>query len=325
MASSEAVEHDAESSNSFLDVITNSIGILIILVMVAGQRAKDVSSALATAPLNAELAAAQAEADTVEQDVHRISAEMASVQAELAGRAAERGQLSTLVEAIESELAQRRAALDEQSRRQYDLQRDMALARDQLQRLEAEREQTDKTALPETVQIESYPTPISKTVDGKEMHVQLLGGRVTFVPFEALIDQLRASLREYASKLQDQGDVTDTLGPIGGFRLRYALERHDTPHGGFVQVSRIELIPTSSQLGEPLDAALAAKSNFRNKLEMMSPRQYTITVWTYPDSFAEFRRLKKELYGMGYAVAGRPLPEGMPIGASPSGSKSSAE
>jgi hypothetical protein len=78
-------------------------------------------------------------------------------------------------------------------------------------------------------------------------------------------------------------------------------------------------------LGDPLETALAPGSRFRDKLAMMSPRQYTITVWTYPDSFAEFRRLKKELYGLGYAVAGRPLPEGMPIGASPHGSRSSAQ
>jgi hypothetical protein len=58
---------------------------------------------------------------------------------------------------------------------------------------------------------------------------------------------------------------------------------------------------------------------------MLSPNRYTITIWTYPDSFDEFRKLKKILYQQGYAVAGRPLPEGMPIGASPSGSKSSAQ
>jgi hypothetical protein len=57
----------------------------------------------------------------------------------------------------------------------------------------------------------------------------------------------------------------------------------------------------------------------------MSPNTYTITIWTYPDSFPEYARLKKELYELGYAVAARPLPHGMAIGASPRGSKSSAQ
>jgi hypothetical protein len=85
------------------------------------------------------------------------------------------------------------------------------------------------------------------------------------------------------------------------------------------------MIPNSSQLGEPIDAALARNSQFREKLQMLSPHLYTITVWTYADSFADYRRLKKELYEMGYQVAARPLLMGMPIAASPNGSKSSAQ
>jgi hypothetical protein len=81
----------------------------------------------------------------------------------------------------------------------------------------------------------------------------------------------------------------------------------------------------SSQLGEPIDAALKPGSNFRRSLEMLSPRTYTITVWSYPDSFGEFRKLQQDLYALGYSVAARPLPEGAPIGASPHGTKSSAE
>ena len=153
----------------------------------------------------------------------------------------------------------------------------------------------------------------------------MLGGRLAYIPFDILVDQLKGVLREQAWKMHDQPELTDTLGPVAGFRLRYNIERHDTPRGSIMQVSYIEFIPSSSQMGEPMDVALQPKSKFRDKLEMLSPRQYTITVWTYPDSFADFRKLKKELYQLGYAVAARPLMEGMPIGASPQGTKSSAE
>jgi hypothetical protein len=162
-------------------------------------------------------------------------------------------------------------------------------------------------------------------VDGKEVHFQLSNGRLTFVPFDALINQLRDTLRERAWKMQDQESMTDSIGPVGGFRMRYFVEKMETPRGMALQVLKVELVPLTSQLGEPVDAALAPKSKFHSELEMISPHQYTITVWTYPDSFAEFRKLKKELYQMGYAVAARPLLEGMPIGASPHGSRSSAE
>ena len=125
--------------------------------------------------------------------------------------------------------------------------------------------------------------------------------------------------------MREEPDMTDTLGPIGGFSLRYCIERHDTPRGSFMAVSYIEFVPTSAQLGETMDVALAPHSKFRDKLEMLNPRHYTITIWTYPDSFADFRRIKKELYQMGYSVAARPLMDGMPIGASPQGTKSSAQ
>ena len=78
-------------------------------------------------------------------------------------------------------------------------------------------------------------------------------------------------------------------------------------------------------MGEPIDAALAEGSEFRQTLANYHPGRSAVTVWTYADSFGSFRKLKKELYRMGYMVAGRPLPMGVPIAASPDGTKSAAE
>ncbi len=318
-------ENESAGVDSFLDVISNFVGILIILVMVVGQRARDFPMAFASNSKAAKLAAAHAEADAVDGDVRRIADQMKVVQAELAARVRERGAVETMVTAVERELAARREALDEKTRGRYDAERDLALAQAELERLEAEKDAADKVPAPETIKIESYPTPLSKTVDGKEAHFQLLGGRLVFVPFDLLIDELHGVLREEKSRLRDEPDVTDTLGPIGGFSLRYNMARLETPRGTMMAVTYIEFLPVSSQLGETIDQALAPHSKFRDKLEMLNPRHVTITVWTYPDSFADFRKLKKELYQMGYAVAARPLMEGMPIGASPQGTKSSAQ
>jgi hypothetical protein len=57
----------------------------------------------------------------------------------------------------------------------------------------------------------------------------------------------------------------------------------------------------------------------------MDPNRTTVTVWTYPDSFHDFRRLKDELFKLGYLTAGRPMPHGAPIAGSPSGSRSAAQ
>ena len=71
--------------------------------------------------------------------------------------------------------------------------------------------------------------------------------------------------------------------------------------------------------------ALRPSSRFRTALSGFHPARATVTIWTYPDSFAEFRRLKKELYQLGFATAARPLPHDVPIGGSPQGTKSAAE
>jgi hypothetical protein len=74
-----------------------------------------------------------------------------------------------------------------------------------------------------------------------------------------------------------------------------------------------------------VDQAVLPASELRRVLKRFSPATATVTIWTYPDSFAEFRQLKKALFDLGYSSAGRPLPAGVLIGGSPTGSKSAAQ
>jgi hypothetical protein len=64
---------------------------------------------------------------------------------------------------------------------------------------------------------------------------------------------------------------------------------------------------------------------FHRQLRELNSQDTTITVWTYPDSYPEFRQLKEHLYQRGFLSAARPLPHGHPIGGSPHGSKSAAQ
>jgi hypothetical protein len=124
------------------------------------------------------------------------------------------------------------------------------------------------------------------------------------------------------------------VGPEDGFRLRYTLELHEVTEdetqstgrrGEMVRLKRAVMIPVADGLGEPVNDAMAENSQFRQTIAARQARGATITLWTYPDSFDAFRRVKQELYRLGFAVAARPLPEGTPISASPEGMRSSAE
>jgi hypothetical protein len=151
---------------------------------------------------------------------------------------------------------------------------------------------------------------------------------------EQLIDRFKADAQQKAHRLADTSELTDTVGPEGGFRLRYTLERHEVSReealrtgrtGAYVQLKRWSLLPVANNVGETFDEAMAVGSQFRQVITDRRSRGMTITVWTYPDSFDAFRQIKKELYRLGFPVAARPLPEGTPISGSPDGSKSTSE
>ncbi len=171
-------------------------------------------------------------------------------------------------------------------------------------------------------------------VDGKELHYQVKDGRVTAIPLEELLRRCKSESQEKLWRLKDANEMTDTVGPVNGFNLRYTLEREEMSwqaaqavgHGGSViQLAKWELVPLSDNVGETGEEAIAKNSAFREGLANLRPGDWTVTLWVYPDSFETFPRRKKELFQLGFPTAGRPLPVGFPIAGSPQGTKSAAE
>lgn len=309
MARHKLPETDAAGSDSFLDITTNIVGILIILVMVVGERAKNTPVAVEPKPPSAELVAARAESRKLEQDVHQLSADMAVVQQELQARSIERGQLSTLVAAGQRELDERRESLDARSRVRFDLDRDLSAVREELTRVRAQEKQAVRAAAPKTIEIENRPTPLAKMIDGKAAFLHLTHGRLSVVPVERLMAGMQSELRSSLRRIYEQPEVIETVGPIEGFRLRYYIRRL----GNRIVLPYVDLIPVSARLGEPIDEALQAESEFRDTLDGFSPRNYSIVVITFEDSFADYRELKNALHELGYSVATHPFRNGEPI------------
>jgi hypothetical protein len=117
------------------------------------------------------------------------------------------------------------------------------------------------------------------------------------------------------------------VGPRNGFEFHYTMAIGVDQARGLVRVQtrQWQLVPVGIQQGDPIDRALSAQSEFRSTLARHNPLDTSVTLWTYPESFADYRRVKEELYRLGYATAGRPLPNGVLIGGSDRGSKSSAQ
>jgi hypothetical protein len=280
--------------------------------------------------------AAQLERDhrtviSLQRDVSQLEQQTQEVKQEAFLRFHARNRLATMVAAARHNIKTAREQLDEKAREEFDQRRQLSDARTQLRRLEDELSRAQSVKAEPTI-VESLPTPLSSAVDGTELHFQLREGRVVFIPLERLIEKLRSEAQHKIYKLRELPEITDTVGPEGGFRLRYTLQRRTNSLEEHLAAGRIEiqlrrwtLIPISNDLGERVDVALRKGSRFHSVLAGYRPDTTTVTIWVYPDSFQEFRQLKKELFHMGFATAGRPLPEGFPISGSPEGSKSAAE
>ena len=336
-----AQQAEAPGQDSFLDVVANLVGILIILVMVIGVRARDamlVAAPVASEPSGEFIAAKQAAADaqaaavSVEQDIHRLNGNIQRQELEAEFRRKEREKVQLLVAAAETALEREREKLNQSQRTAFDSQRSLLAAREELKQIERDLLAAQQSAAPTAV-IDHLPTPMAKTVFGEEIHLRLEHGRLTVIPWDELIRELQKEAPNKVWRLKDQDEMTETLGPIGGFWMNYTLRRFQhqmVVRGGTVTQSGIEfdqfiLVPVSDDLGEPLAEALQEGSQFHTLLKAKDPQQTTITVWTYPDSFATFRELKLWLFQRGFLTASRPLPADQPIGGSPRGSRSAAQ
>ncbi len=325
--------------DSFLDIVSNIVGILIILVMVTGVRAKNYRPENEEARPDAELEALQEEFNAQRRDTEARQTELMALNRQIdeietlaKARDRERMVLATAAEAMRRKVQKRREKLDSQTQSQFDLSRQVAEAETRLAQLESLETQIEASR-PRSVQLKALPTPLAKTVRGREAHFQLKNHHVVWIPLEQLLEEFKHDARSKLSQLYSVPEFTDTVGPFGGFRLRYTIElRTIDPEeamatgavGQYPQLRRWTLVPTSSVLGESVDEALGANSRFRQRLSSL-PRDTTITVWTYGESFQDFRRIKEELFALGFETAGRPLPDKEPIGGSPEGTRSAAQ
>jgi hypothetical protein len=344
-------QHEIEFSfDSFLDVVANVVGIIIRLILVVWVSARAYTSLL-PAPHPTPAAAAQVEqplpADPLQDEVARHRQELAALQARLLEQlrhfqgvqedtATAAGRL-TLLSEQKQQLAREQARLVEagdghrQARQQVALS--LAEVQQRCQKLTEEIQALEKQPAPKRVL--RYQTPVSRAVHTDELLFECRRGRVTFIDIGALLAEVEQRLEDHAKELRDRWQVEDTAGPVGPFRLRYALERErgvvdavtgqggPDPGAGFhCGLSGWEVEPVTPERGETAEAALAPNSEFRQVADVIDPQQTTVTFWVYPDSFPLYRRLRDYLYQRDVIVAGRPLPEGTPIASSRHGTRS---
>lgn len=330
---------EASGEDSFLDVVANLVGILVILIMVIGVRAQDAAVDQADAPQTDELQKIVEQRDKSKKHLQGLDANVREIQARaqqmerfIAERKLERHQLKVLMTAARMELDERRKALDTTEQEQVSVASEVRTLEKQLEQTDAQLKLLETEKRP-TLTLEHLPTPLAKTVFGSEEHFRLEHGLLAYVPLNELAERLKAEAPQKAPRLLQVPEITETIGPIQGFHMRYTMHRRaigaETATGTLVrqvaELKQFEMVPLSERMGEPLAEALTSGSQFRQMIDTFKPGATIVTVWTYPDSYAEFRELKRWLYERGFASAARPLPAGALISGSPQGSRSAAQ
>jgi hypothetical protein len=325
--------HDA-----FMDVVANLVGVLIILVVVLGgqtetlrQRVKDrVAQAYATA--TAKLLVPEDQANLVVDDIDRLHTQLAVYDRELSIRRMERGAVLAVLSEANREWENRRTTMAEGTLRCAELAAERRELLSLIHELDLESRKTVKP-LENIVALEHLPTPMAQTVFGEEIHLRLKEGRLAIVPLDRLVEEIKLDFQRMLNGALREGERGGRVGPIREFTASYQVgtSRGRVSRAGQVGTAvKVELLglviePVREPMGEPIAEALQENGQLAYEIAGRDPRRTTLTVWVYPDSFGEFRKVKEYLYLRGFATAARPLPEGVAISGSPNGSRSAAQ
>ncbi len=185
---------------------------------------------------------------------------------------------------------------------------------------------------PPTESLRHRLTPVSRIVEGNEIHFQVKDNRVSYVPLMELVERMKPQIQRQREWLLKYHEHRGRVGPYRGFRLDYVVVRQrmtaleDARSGSVARIMPVLLKfePQEELIREALDEALRPGSVFIRELQTADVNT-TLTFWVYPDSFGTYRQLKEFAHAEGFTVAARPLQEGDAITASPFGSKSAGQ
>lgn len=350
-------------SDSFLDVLANIVGILIILIVAAAARMGRAPAPSETSPsasnepqiANVPVPPARAESDAPavaarpepesDEPPPEIAAEIQSLTRRLAALDAKTAAADVRLTKFKSESESSRKSLDDEvamAEKQAGKLREARLRVARLEEALGERKQAlsailaefeeAQNARPPSVEVKHHLAPISQEVTGEELHFRLSGGRVSAVPMKALEERVLWQLQRQKDWLASQGRHEGIVGPIDGYAMHFISSRKPLSnwqrqrfgYGAYRLSASCIVTPEPDLVAETAEQALRRGSRFSMAVKG-APDKAAMTFWVYPDSFHAFRMLQAACQAEGFIVSGRPLPDGVPIGSSDEGTRSAGQ
>lgn len=338
--------------DSFLDIVANLVGILIILVVVVGAQAS--ASWVHSSPREDLVS----EIEELKKSETRLGETVKKLQLDneaLGEQQAKENRLSAALtdqrhaalirlEVLEQKLEEARktriekiavidAAAAVEFEKKQDFESQQQQLADELAELNRESNAISYSNQSKTEVIKHFPNPIAKTIFSDEVHFCLNNGRLSYVPMSELITVMRSEWKLNAERLSRVDQAIEVVGPVLDYRMQYELvvqTNYDRTSGGMTAQKKVSfagfrLLPSSPLIGETIEVALRADSNFQKRLAGLEPRRTTVSIWVYPNDFESHAVLKKWIYENGFQMASWPLDHGKRISGGPTGFKTSAQ
>lgn len=335
------LSNDDGVQDSFLDIIANIVGILILLVIVVGVRAamqpqleaEAESSSTSDAPQSlltqAMLIEQQKQLDETKLEAGQLASKAQALSREVDQRDLDRIDLATYIATVDEQLEQKKALLGSAEAERLEVRSALAETDFQWRQLMMQKVALANQAAP-TENIVHTPTPIVRGRIKKSLHLRLEDGRVAIVPLERL-EKLTddRGLGGVQRDLRRQDGVA-RLGPVDGFELYFVVITGMSPPGprGIrrpIVFPAGEIRPGEGFVDYPIEQALEPNSAISSALKSVSPSDTAVTLWLYPDTAGNYRTLQQGLRNRGFAVDLRLLEEGTHIAFGPNGRDTTAQ
>ncbi|MDR2642979.1 MAG: hypothetical protein LBC74_09315 [Planctomycetaceae bacterium] len=261
------VSNGMDGQDSFLDIVSNIVGILIILVMIAGVRAQnssnnsqtqfeDESVGMSTSGSHKlhnesdettkyadeemicnleekfnEYKTKKRDAENIKQTINDIQITSEQIAEQIQLQENEREKLLELIVNLRAEIEIRAEEQGEEAKKQIELQRKISEIDAKLTQLERTKQWLESRR-PQAIKMENMPTPISKTVEEKETHFRIKHDKIVYVPINELNESFFHEFNSNRNKFFANQTTTGRVGPISDFVMNYWVVRYFAPMGG---------------------------------------------------------------------------------------------
>jgi len=327
---------ETPGGDSFLDIVANIVGILVLLVVVVGVRAgrdvfvpppADAEPGESLAEIESRLDETLRQTQIDKREAFELRDKLHAAQAEADRREQEREAATLYLTKLRSELDEASASLEADDRRGLETANAIAQAQLKLDRLA--REQVALASVepePELETVTVAPTPI---VDGRAdqtISFRLKDGRLVYVPVNELENQLQSEIRAPSISDPSKAAVTrQKLGPVEGFEaeaeIAWAVRVAGNRIGLMPKLGKLVLREVTELRGEDPPTAFRPGGYVASRLDLLQPEDYVVRLIVYADSFETAPEVSDRFRERGFRVAQSLKNDGSPIGFSSDGYK----